>query len=121
KLEKLAESEINDLAMKSTFRIEITTSEHEGNWTPSGIDQVVYMISTNPGEPLRQLENIASGGELSRVMLALKASVEAGTARVARAGPERESKGVPATARNVSTAPQRTMVFDEIDTGIRGR
>ena len=40
--------------MKSTFRIEITTSEHEGNWTPSGIDQVVYMISTNPGEPLRQ-------------------------------------------------------------------
>ena len=85
KLEKIVESEINDLAMKSTFRIEITTSEHEGNWTPSGIDQVVYMISTNPGEPLRQLENIASGGELSRVMLALKASVEAGTARVARA------------------------------------
>ena len=36
------------------------------------------MISTNPGEPLRQLEHIASGGELSRVMLALKASVEAG-------------------------------------------
>ena len=36
------------------------------------------MISTNPGEPMRQLEHIASGGELSRVMLALKASVDAG-------------------------------------------
>ena len=117
KLEKLAESEINDLAMKSTFRIEITTGEEEGNWTSSGIDQVVYMISTNPGEPLRQLENIASGGELSRVMLALKASVEAGTRKnqnVARAV-------TPANAGSARSAPQRTMVFDEIDTGIGGR
>ncbi len=78
KLEKLVEAEINDLAMKSAFRIEITRSEEEGNWTASGIDQVVYMIATNPGEPMRQLEHIASGGELSRVMLALKASVETG-------------------------------------------
>ena len=77
RLEKLVEAEINDLAMKSAFRIEMTSSEEEGNWTASGVDQVVYMISTNPGEPLRQLEHIASGGELSRVMLALKASVEA--------------------------------------------
>jgi len=46
----------------------------------NGIDQVVYMISTNPGEPLRQLDHIASGGELSRVMLALKVSVETDTA-----------------------------------------
>jgi len=118
KLEKQVESEINDLAMKSTFRVEITTSEQEGNWTSSGIDQLVYMISTNPGEPLRQLEHIASGGELSRVMLALKASVESGvqtkTTRVARAHS-------PATAGSSRTAPQRTMVFDEIDTGIGGR
>nr|UXE45666.1 DNA repair protein RecN [uncultured bacterium] len=106
RLEKLVESEINDLAMKSVFRIEITTSEQEGNWTGSGIDQVVYMISTNPGEPLRQLEHIASGGELSRVMLALKASVEAGKAPTARKGREKS---------------QRTLVFDEIDTGIGGR
>ena len=76
RLEKLVENEINDLAMKSAFRIEMTRSENESDWTASGIDQVVYMISTNPGEPLRQLEHIASGGELSRVMLALKASVE---------------------------------------------
>ena len=78
KLEKLVEKEINDLAMKSEFRIEITSSEEQGNWGGSGIDQVLYMISTNPGEPLRRLEHIASGGELSRVMLALKACVEAG-------------------------------------------
>ena len=79
RLEKLVEAEINDLAMKSAFRIESTVSAEESNWTPSGIDQVAYMISTNPGDPLRQLEHIASGGELSRVMLALKASVEAGS------------------------------------------
>src|SRR5580700_5356480 len=112
KLEKLVEAEINDLAMKSAFRIGITTSQEEGNWTTAGIDQVVYMIATNPGEPMRQLEHIASGGELSRVMLALKVSVEEG-AGVARAPS-------PAKARNSRSAPQRTMVFDEIDTGIGG-
>ena len=134
KLEKLVEDEINDLAMKATFRIEITTSEEEGSWSASGIDQVVYMISTNPGEPLRQLEHIASGGELSRVMLALKATVEAGAdptlrkrregwgtqASVGRTCPERESKG-PSPAAAGSSRAQRTMVFDEIDTGIGGR
>jgi DNA repair protein RecN (Recombination protein N) len=112
RLEKSVEAEINDLAMKSAFRIEITTSEEEGNWTAAGIDQVVYMISTNPGEPLRQLEHIASGGELSRVMLALKASVEAGKSGVGRAL-------LPAKVRG--TTSQRTLVFDEIDTGIGGR
>ena len=111
KLEKLVEAEINDLAMKSTFRIEITTVEEEGNWTAAGIDQVVYMIATNPGEPMRQLEHIASGGELSRVMLALKLSAEGG--HVARTPS-------PAKAANSKLA-QRTMVFDEIDTGIGGR
>jgi DNA repair protein RecN (Recombination protein N) len=111
KLEKLVESEINDLAMKAAFRIEITTSEAEENWSASGIDQVVYMIATNPGEPMRQLEHIASGGELSRVMLALKVSV----ARVP----------APAKVSAIRTpahrAAPRTMVFDEIDIGIGGR
>jgi DNA repair protein RecN (Recombination protein N) len=106
KLERLVEAEINDLAMKSTFRIEITTAEQEGNWTATGIDQVVYMIATNPGEPVRQLEHVASGGELSRVMLALKVSV-------ARSPSPAKAGGV--------RAAQRTMVFDEIDTGIGGR
>src|SRR5580658_2233458 len=96
KLEKLVEAEINDLAMKSVFRIQMTTVEEEGNWSASGIDQVVYMIATNPGEPMRQLEHIASGGELSRVMLALKVSVEAGA-----------DPGL----RKKRSGSQRTMVF----------
>ncbi|MGA9543117.1 MAG: DNA repair protein RecN [Candidatus Sulfotelmatobacter sp.] len=112
KLEKLVEAEINDLAMKSTFRIWMTTSEEEGNWAAAGIDEVVYMIATNPGEPMRQLEHIASGGELSRVMLALKLSVA--STHVARAPS-------PAKAGNPRPSAQRTMVFDEIDTGIGGR
>jgi DNA repair protein RecN (Recombination protein N) len=111
KLEKLVEAEINDLAMKSAFRIEITRSEEEGSWTASGIDQVLYMIATNPGEPMRQLEHIASGGELSRVMLALKASVEAGSSSARREG----------TPSRKKQEPQKTLVFDEIDTGIGGR
>ncbi len=117
KLEKLVESEINDLAMKSTFRIEITTVEEEGNWTATGIDHVVYMIATNPGEPMRQLEHIASGGELSRVMLALKVSVDGGN--VARTPSSAKSSTPRSSAQRTST--QRTMVFDEIDTGIGGR
>jgi DNA repair protein RecN (Recombination protein N) len=106
RLEKLVEAEINDLAMKSGFRIEMRRSAEEAGWTASGIDQVVYMISTNPGEPMRQLEHVASGGELSRVMLALKTSVESGNA----SRKKREHSGT-----------GKTLVFDEIDTGIGGR
>ena len=74
------------------------------------------MLSTNPGEPLRRLEHVASGGELSRVMLALKVSVESGKRTVTRASLPARASG--ASAR---TAAQRTLVFDEIDTGIGGR
>jgi DNA repair protein RecN (Recombination protein N) len=108
RLEKLVEAEINDLAMRATFRIEITGSDEEGNWSDAGFDHVVYMITTNPGEPLRRLEHIASGGELSRVMLALKASVEGKSPLLA-----------PRTREKWGT--QKTLVFDEIDTGIGGR
>ena len=119
RLEKLVEAEINDLAMKSTFRIEMTSSEEEGNWSASGMDQVVYMISTNPGEPLRQLEHIASGGELARVMLALKASVEAGDDAKTRDGQRMQ---IPTSRKGREKwSTQRTLVFDEIDTGIGGR
>ena len=127
RLEKLVEAEINDLAMKSVFRIEITMSEEEGNWTASGIDQVVYMISTNPGEPLRQLEHIASGGELSRVMLALKVSVEAGKSPLLaqkareRSGNQGGDKIPTSRKEREKWGIQRTLVFDEIDTGIGGR
>jgi len=103
KLEKLVEAEINELAMKSHFRIEISGTDEEGNWTGFGFDQAEYLISTNPGEPKHPLDQIASGGELSRVMLALKASVEAGN------------------SRKKASVTQRTLIFDEIDTGIGGR
>ena len=106
KLEKLVEAAVNELAMKATFRIEVTGSDEEWNWTSSGLDQVVYLISANPGEPLGRLEQVASGGERSRVMLALKSSVEAGSGL----GSKKKGPGVP-----------RTLVFDEIDTGIGGR
>lgn len=104
KLEKLVEAEINDLAMKSSFHIEVGGTDEEVHWTAMGFDEVIYLIATNPGEPMRPLEQIASGGELSRVMLALKASVETGAAK--------GRKGL---------AAQRTLVFDEIDIGIGGR
>ena len=106
KLEKLVEAAVNELAMKASFRIEVAGSDEEGNWTTSGFDRVVYLIAANPGEPLGRLEQVASGGELSRVMLALKSSVEAGGGL----GSKRKGPGVP-----------RTLVFDEIDTGIGGR
>jgi DNA repair protein RecN (Recombination protein N) len=105
KLEKVVEAEINDLAMKAKFRIEIEGTDSEENWAASGFDQVRYMIATNPGEPLKPVEEIASGGELSRVMLALKATVE----------------GSPTLAKSARVGDPRTLVFDEIDTGIGGR
>ena len=63
---------------------------------PTGADEVEFMISPNPGEPLKPLSSTASGGELSRVMLAIKAVIA-----------ERDGVG--------------TIIFDEIDTGVSGR
>jgi DNA repair protein RecN (Recombination protein N) len=110
KLEKTVETEINDLAMKARFKIELSGTDEPANWTSTGFDQVSYMISANPGEPLGPIEKIASGGELSRVMLALKASVDAGA-----------SAKTNGNKRSHDPANQNTLVFDEIDTGIGGR
>jgi DNA repair protein RecN (Recombination protein N) len=104
KLAKLAEAQINSLAMKVRFEIAVRAGEKETEWTASGWDSVDYRIATNPGEPLKALDEIASGGEMSRVMLALKVSVEEGAAK-----PKKKS------------ATPRTLVFDEIDIGIGGR
>jgi DNA repair protein RecN (Recombination protein N) len=104
KLEKLAETQINDLAMKVRFAIAVTSGEDTASWTAHGWDTVECRIATNAGEPLKPLDEIASGGEMSRVLLALKVSVEEGAAK----GKKRQQ--VP-----------RTLVFDEIDIGIGGR
>jgi DNA repair protein RecN (Recombination protein N) len=104
KLARLAEAQINSLAMKARFEVAVNAVEGQPGWTSSGWDQVEYRIATNPGEPLKALDEIASGGEMSRVMLALKVTVEEG-------------------AVNPKTRPPtpRTLVFDEIDIGIGGR
>lgn len=104
KLARTAEAQINSLAMKVKFEIVVTANDAESHWTPTGWDEVEYRIATNAGEPLKPLHEIASGGEMSRVMLALKVAVE-----------ETQSK-----ARKKMPTP-RTLVFDEIDIGIGGR
>jgi len=104
KLAKLAEAQINSLAMKVHFEVAVTASDAQAHWTASGWDTVEYRIATNPGEPLKPLDEIASGGEMSRVMLALKVSVEEGAAKPKKKQPT-----------------PRTLVFDEIDIGIGGR
>jgi DNA repair protein RecN (Recombination protein N) len=92
------------LGMEKT-RLEVHfESLREGQGGPRGIDEVEFRISPNPGEELRPLEKIASGGEISRLMLALKTVV----------GMNRPGAGA---ARRVA----RTFIFDEVDSGIGGR
>jgi DNA repair protein RecN (Recombination protein N) len=110
RLARLAEAQINSLAMKVRFEIAVAAGEDpsdpsdQSEWTAHGWDHVEYRIATNPGEPLKPLDQIASGGEMSRVMLALKVSVEEGAIK-----PKKK------------TPTPRTLVFDEIDIGIGGR
>ncbi len=93
-LEKLVTDALVDLNFISVeFRIEIKQKEH---LTDEGTDYVEFMISTNPGEPLKPLAKVASGGELSRIMLAIKSIL--------------------ATEDEIET-----LIFDEIDTGISGK
>lgn len=75
------------------FDMEFETLDH---FTPDGWDEVQFLISTNPGQPMRPLKDVASGGELSRIMLAIKTVLA-------------DSDEIP------------TLIFDEIDTGISGR
>jgi DNA repair protein RecN (Recombination protein N) len=107
KLAVRAEQQINDLAMRAGFEIDVEAQQEQARWASHGWDTVLCRIATNPGEPLKPLDQIASGGEMSRVLLALKVSVEEGAAR---AGKGRRKTLLP-----------RTLVFDEIDIGIGGR
>jgi DNA repair protein RecN (Recombination protein N) len=106
RLEKLAVAQINDLAMSTRFEVKVEAAEEPAKWTAHGWDTVEYRIATNAGEPLKPLDEIASGGEMSRVMLALKVTVE---------------EGVQSGGRKKKTPLPRTLVFDEIDIGIGGR
>jgi DNA repair protein RecN (Recombination protein N) len=100
-LEKKVEAELGSLAMKKTA-FSVTLSQEPGGDTldglklgPRGTDRVEFLIAPNPGEEPKALAKIASGGELSRVMLALKTILV-------------EGDGIP------------TVVFDEVDAGIGG-
>ncbi|AEU35686.1 DNA repair protein RecN [Granulicella mallensis] len=106
KLGKVAERQINELAMQARFAVDVVSDKAATAWAAHGWDSVECRIATNPGEPVKPLTEIASGGEMSRVMLALKVSVEEGAA---------------AAAKRKRTALPRTLVFDEIDIGIGGR
>ncbi|HEY9127949.1 MAG TPA: AAA family ATPase, partial [Acidobacteriaceae bacterium] len=64
-LAKLAERQINDLAMKVRFEVGVTRQSSESAWSAYGWDLVEYRIATNAGEPLKPLNEIASGGEMS--------------------------------------------------------
>lgn len=93
RLESAIIKELGDLEFaNSEFRIDISKLDEIG---PLGYDRVEFLISTNPGDPLMPLTKIASGGEISRIMLAFK-HIIGETDRV------------------------ETMIFDEIDTGISG-
>lgn len=94
-LEKKIDNELKDLNMeRSRFNIAVTSAD----WGPTGADRIEYRISTNLGEEAKPLTKIASGGELSRVALALKVSLLT---------KDRKAEG-------------RTLVFDEVDAGIGG-
>lgn len=83
-------TDLNFLDVKFEMRV----GRLEG-YTSNGMDEGEFYISTNPGEPVKQLANVASGGELSRIMLAVKAVLA-------------DKEDTP------------TLIFDEIDTGISG-
>jgi DNA repair protein RecN (Recombination protein N) len=99
------------LAMERT-RVEVRFNTDElpsSSWTARGFDEAEFFISPNPGEELRPLARIVSGGELSRVMLAVK-TLSAGRGVAARDGSE------PSAALGALA-----LIFDEIDAGIGGR
>ena len=96
KFARTLEQAVAELAMLRTkCEVRFAPETPEGAWTDRGIDQAEFYLSPNPGEELRPLARIASGGELSRLMLALKTLAP-------------------------TDAPGKTLVFDEVDVGIGG-
>ena len=109
KFSKQIEGELAELAMaKTTFEVRLATSEAEGQWTEAGIDAGEFFLSPNVGEDVRPLAKIVSGGELSRIMLALKTLSAEASARA-----HAQTHG--------QTGFTKTLIFDEVDAGIGGR
>lgn len=107
KLSKMVLEHLSELGLlKAKFKVSFSVKSDNHSWvlvdgktfeaSPEGIDFIEFMISTNAGEPVKPLAKVASGGEISRIMLAIKAS----TAAVGGVG---------------------VLIFDEIDTGVSGK
>jgi DNA repair protein RecN (Recombination protein N) len=98
KLEKRVVAELAPLGMeRAVFRVDLAPAA----WSEHGADSAAFLVSANPGEEPRPLEKVASGGEISRIALALKTCLAA-------------------TRRTSNTGAQRTLVFDEVDAGVGG-
>src|SRR5699024_7260955 len=101
-LTKNIHQELKDLYLdKTTFSVSFDTKTEQGEETKlqlhhNGFDYIQFQIATNPGEPLKPLQKVASGGELSRIMLALKKIFA-------------KHQGI------------TSVIFDEVDTGVSGR
>ncbi|HEU0143137.1 MAG TPA: DNA repair protein RecN [Bryobacteraceae bacterium] len=96
-LERQVEAELKSLAMERTvFRVQF----EQTSWAETGTDRAGFLVSPNVGEEPKPLDKIASGGEISRIALALKTCI----------APSVHANG-----------PQRTLVFDEVDAGVGGR
>jgi DNA repair protein RecN (Recombination protein N) len=93
---RMLEKSLGELAMARTrCEVRFVAARSEAEWTERGVEQAEFYISPNPGEDLKPLARIASGGELSRIMLALK-------------------------TLGSNDAPGKTLIFDEVDAGIGG-
>ena len=107
---KAIEQALADLAMDRTrFEVRFEDTLAEASWTAQGIDVAEFYVSPNPGEDLRPLARVVSGGELSRIMLAIKALMA-----TLRHGFSDDTRRPPSAA-----APG--LIFDEVDAGIGGR
>ena len=97
KLETAIMTELPDLKMeRAVFAVTFTAIQDDTHWSANGIDRIAFEVATNPGSAPGPLQKIASGGELSRFMLALKLALS-------------ETSDIP------------TLIFDEIDSGVGGR
>lgn len=93
-LDKLISLSMHELSMeKAQFKIDVV--QHQGQPSPLGFDHVTFLVSTNPGQPLQPIAKVASGGELSRISLAIQVI----------------------TAQKIDTP---SLIFDEVDVGISG-
>jgi DNA repair protein RecN (Recombination protein N) len=109
RMEKLVMHELKELGFqKAEFVIDL---KKRNEAVASGIDEIEFLFSANPGEPPRPLARVASGGELSRIMLGLKC-LEIGRQDEGSASKAASGKG--------SGDNARTLIFDEVDAGIGG-